>query len=58
MRGTPHQKGDRPPHEGDRGAQEGSFHFASQFTGERTKTAKSDNDVYEGSCVLSPCTNL
>ena len=45
--GDPPQKGDRPPHEGDRGpTQEGTFHFASRFTGERTKTAKSDNDVY------------
>ena len=25
--------------------QEGSFHFASRFTEERTKIAKSDNDV-------------
>ena len=59
-RGTPPQKGDRPLHElGTRGRpQEGTFHFASHFTWERTIIAKSDNDVYEGSCVLSPCTNL
>ena len=29
------------------------FHFASRFTEERTIIAKSDNDVYEGTCVLS-----
>ena len=32
-RGVPPQKGDCPP-------QEGSFHFASRFTEERTKIAK------------------
>ena len=40
MRGTPPQEGD-------------SFHLHhDKFTEERTKIAKSDNDVYEGSCVL------
>ena len=34
-------------------AHEGSFHFASRFTGERTISAKNYNDVYEGSCILS-----
>ena len=37
-RGVPPQKGDCP-------LQEDYFHFASRFTGERTKIAKSDNDV-------------
>ena len=48
----------RAPKKGDCPPQEVFFHFASRFTEERTKIAKSDNDVYEGSCVLSPCTNL
>ena len=39
-------------------AHEGSFHFASRFTGEKTISAKNYNDVYEGSCILSPSTNL
>ena len=34
-----------------------SFPLCITITGKRTKIAKSDNDVYEGSCVPSPGTN-
>ena len=50
----------KPAHEGGP-PQEGSFHFASRFTGERTISAKNYNEwclCHEGSCILSPSTNL
>ena len=50
-------EGDPPQEQSQRGTspQEGTFHFASRFTWERTKTAKSDNvnDVYEYEDVSS-----
>ena len=58
MRGTLPQEGGSPSKGGLSPSKSFFFHFASRFTEERTKIAKSDNDVYEGSCVLSPCTNL
>ena len=60
MRGIPPQKGDCPPHDGGPDPpHERSFYIVlCIITGKRAKIARSDNDVYEGSCVLTPCTNL
>ena len=59
MRRTPPLEADCLPHEeGVPPASRGLFALCIVITEKRTKIVVSDNDVYEGSCVLSPCTNL